>query len=523
MNTLHTLVTLFLALNLILIECGLYAIFGAPKQKTLGLILLASAGLGLALLGVGVSRLSGLLFGKQIIAVDLVSLVINPPIIPALLLVIFLTTVVWQLGYAKLWQALVSVAVMLGLVGLELGVFARSVSTLGYPALVALAIGLIAVKALDSRPRWVLALPVITLGVLGLMLFNSNQPPPIPDPQLAKDLPAGFKLSLYRQLTELPTALTTDPDGNLYVTTTSGNVLKLVDADGDGTVDNQTQFASGLGQPLGIVWYQNQVFISANTGGQQSSGRIVKAVDSNGDGVADTLNDLVTGLPSGYYPLHQNNNLALGPDHRLYLGVGSTSDHDPETVQWAASIISFNLDGSDLRTFATGLRNPYGLAFSAEGQLFATDNAPDQLNYSLPSVPPDELNLIVEGGDYGFPHYFGNTPSDSKTRPPLVAFTMETVPTGLVVYSGSQFPAEYRGNVFVALWQAGPEMDGGLPRRGLRIARITLSGSGNAVQAVDHDFITGLQGPIGVTVGKAGELYVADMIARRIYRVTYTP
>lgn len=118
----------------------------------------------------------------------------------------------------------------------------------------------------------------------------------------------------------------------------------------------------------------------------------------------------MTHLPARLYPWHANNDL-LGPDGLIYFAVGATTNAEPETHPYASTILVYNPDTEALRVFATGFRNPFDLAFNAQGDLFATDNGPDGLTIT----PGDELNYIVEGGNYGFPYYFEEPPVGTDT------------------------------------------------------------------------------------------------------------
>jgi glucose/arabinose dehydrogenase len=517
MSPTGALTAFLLALNLCTAGWGLYSLSVTPRQTRTGLALLAGAGLSYGVLATFTTRLSKLLFKRLIIDIDLLQLVNQQPAFRAGLLIVALSAVVWALGSRRVWAAVVALATLSGLTiwqWAQANTFAGSGAA---PVLAAAAISLIAGSALTVRPRLALALPVISAASLVWLIIAANTPPPVPPPALAGGLPSGFHLALYAQLPDQPTALALDDRGNIYVATSKGSIFRLAPAAQDGQ-SIPVVFASGLGEPLGVVWHASQVYISTHTPGEHQSGRILVA-----DAVSGQTRDLVTGLPAGAFAWHQNNNLALGPDDRLYLGIGSTSDHNPEKAAYAASIVSVNLDGSDLKVFATGLRNPYGLAFSADGQLFATDNGPDHIDSTLAYYPPDELNQITAGGNYGFPKYFGAVPPGTGTFAPILLFTARTVPTGLTAYPGGPFPAEFRGNLFVALWQHGPELGAETPPRGQRIARVILPAEGSGASIVDQDFVTGLQGPIDVKVGPAGDLFIADMLASRIYRVSFTP
>jgi len=161
--------------------------------------------------------------------------------------------------------------------------------------------------------------------------------------------------------------------------------------------------------------------------------------------------------------------------------------------------------------FATGLRNPYSFVFAPNGEIFATDNGPDDKD------GPEELNQIVQGGDYGFPKYFGEPPPNSGTLAPLATFTQHAAAEGVAMYNANQFPAEYRGDLFVALF--GQLFSANVV--GHKVVRVKLTKDGGQYRATVRDFITGLDRPLDLVVGADGALYVDEFLASVIYRITY--
>jgi len=166
--------------------------------------------------------------------------------------------------------------------------------------------------------------------------------------------------------------------------------------------------------------------------------------------------------------------------------------------------------------FATGLRNPYDLAFNAAGDLFATDNGRDDLGKML---PPEELNHIRAGLDYGWPTcWAGHTaPECAGTAGPAATFTARSSANGLAFYSGDNFPAEYHDNALVAVLGSYvfPDVERG-------VARVQLRKSGDTYSGATEWFLKLPDGrPLDVTVGPDGGLYVADYDQGLIYRIVY--
>ena len=254
----------------------------------------------------------------------------------------------------------------------------------------ALAVGL-ALAALWAASYFILGVdPLFLLG-----LARAVTSPPRTPADLV--VPAGVTATVWAEGLASPTSLAFGPDGRLYVTELGGQVVALADADGDGAASptERQVYASGLTVPLGLAFYETDLYIGHRGG-------ITRLADSDGDGSADEREVLVSDLPAAR---HQTDGLAFGPDGRLYIGQGSTSDRgETGLVAREASILVMERDGSGLRVFASGTRNPYDLAFYPGTELlFATDNGQD-----VPaSGVPDELNLIVDGGDYGWRRCWG--------------------------------------------------------------------------------------------------------------------
>jgi len=333
---------------------------------------------------------------------------------------------------------------------------------------------------------------------------SNDQPPPSgsgPPKASGISLPPGFTAFTIAEGFSRPTSVAVGPGGELYVSQRHGPVHRLFDSTGDGVFERKTTLVSGLAELTGIaVAADGTVYVS-------STGRVSTVRDTNGDGVGDSTRHIITGLPSGR---HQNNGMAFGPDGKLYLTNGSTCDDCAEANQLSATILQANRDGSGRRVFARGLRNPYDLVFDSSGRLWATDNGSD-----TPCATIDELNLIRDGGDFGWPYRPACDPYRDGTAP-VADLGLHTASTGIDVYDGGQFPARYRGNLFATLW-------GSLfttPRPyGPSLLRIVIeSGPRGRVEV----FGTGFANPIDTVVDRDGTLLVLDYGTGRLYRVVYT-
>ncbi len=323
------------------------------------------------------------------------------------------------------------------------------------------------------------------------------------------ELPPGFSLIKFADLPRA-TAFAFDAAGRLFTTSEDGNVYLLSDANQDGRADTRSIFASGYVFPLGVAIQDStgEVYIS-------HQGVISVLSDSNHDDVADSERILAGDLPFGE---HQNDNLVFGPDGWLYIGVGSTCNACKDTNPQSASILRFNVQTGERQIFATGMRNPYGLAFDPlTGDLFATDNGRDDLGLD---APLEELNHIVQGGDYGYPNCWNeqNQPGCENTLPAIATFEAHSSADSVAIYAGQNFPAAYQGNAFVTIF--GSWLKSGVQTG---IQRVVLTPQADTYKAEPSWFVRFPQGvmPLPLAVGPDGALYVGDYIGGVIYRISY--
>lgn len=303
-------------------------------------------------------------------------------------------------------------------------------------------------------------------------------------PAPAISVPPGFAAELYATGLVRPTALAFGPDGLLYATQESGEVVAV----GRGTTRPRV-LARGFATPLGLVWSGRTLYVSAQGSVSRLavSGRRVTA-----------RRKIVTGLPFGR---HQQDTIGLGPDGRLYLGSGSTCDVCRERDRRSAAILSFRPDGSDLRVVARGLRNPFGLVFH-EDVLYVSDNGRDDLG---PGEPAETIVRIRPGADYGWPRCWAGwrlrrLQGDCRgvTRP-LAYLEPHSAASSLVFW---------RGTIVVAEW--GQYLS---EQRGRKLVRVHPR-TGRATTFAD-----GFEHPLGLAVDRTGALLAGDWGRGVVYRL----
>jgi glucose/arabinose dehydrogenase len=323
----------------------------------------------------------------------------------------------------------------------------------------------------------------------------------------------GFTVNLFAQGLGGVRFLAVGPGGAVYATLSgAGRIVRLVDTDGDGAADSTAEVLAGLNDPSGIALRSDTLYFAEENA--------VRRLDPG----ATAPVTLVSGLPTGG---HSTRTIAFGPDDLLYLAVGSSCNVCDDAPPRAA-VTRYDLDGSNPHTFATGLRNSVGLAFNPEtGELWANNNDRDNLG---DDVPPEHLNILRDGKWYGWPQcYLPGRPNPeyagadcSGVEPPALTVQAHSAPLGLAFYTGTSFPAEYRGDAFMTYhgsWNRSTPT-------GAKVVRVRVQ-DGRPIGV--EDFVTGWQlsdgarwgRPVDVVVAADGALLVSDDQAGRVWRIAY--
>lgn len=310
----------------------------------------------------------------------------------------------------------------------------------------------------------------------------------------APAVPDSFRIAPVIEGIHHPTRLAWGPDGRLYIAQQTGEIMAITLKDGQEI--GREQVAEAKLNVLGITLQEDKLWVS--------DPGVIALYTRTADGKYEGRQEIVTGIPHGR---HQNDGFAWGPDGKLYFGVGSKEDAGPEDHPWSATIMRMNPDGTELEVFAKGLRNPYGIGFAPDGNLWVTDNGVDE------PATSDELNLVVQGGDYGYPTVHEMPPAGSPTKAPTALFGDHNSTNGLAIYTGTQFPAPYRGGIFVSQW--GSSFD---ETTGRAIGFVDVSDPAHGKVSL---FASGFERPLDVSMGPEGDLWLADFTKGTIYRIWY--
>ena len=352
---------------------------------------------------------------------------------------------------------------------------------------------------------------------------TSNQSRVVPRPAGTElRVPAGFTISLFADNMPQARIMVWAPNGDLFVARSRAGAIDVLRG-GDPAM--RTEYASGLQNPFGLAFQSGYLYVGETT---KMSRYKYQPGDAKPSGPPEKLID----LPSGG---HSTRNIAFSADgKKMYIAVGSQSNKSAGEDPVRAAINEYNPDGTAHRVFASGIRNPVGLAWQpGTNALWTAVNERDTLGDDL---VPDYITSVKDGGFYGWPYsYIGSHPDPEhvgkmpelvkRAIVPDVLIPAHSAALGITFYTATQFPQRYRNGAFVGLhgsWnRAKPQ--------GYRVAFVPFT-NGKPTGGPE-DFVTGWQltdspntvwgRPVGVTVHRDGSLLVSDDGGGRIWRVTY--
>jgi glucose/arabinose dehydrogenase len=362
-------------------------------------------------------------------------------------------------------------------------------------------------------------------------------------------VPPGFTVSLIARGLDMPREMKTAPNGDVFLAESGAGRIRILTPEDP---QHPVIFARDMELPYGMLFWPpgpnpSQFFVAEGN-------RVVRYRYKPGQRLAiDAPDVVIPQLPTGG---HWTRDLAISPDGRtLYVAIGSSSNlgsgmrADPPggSAAWQAAhglgaawgddqgradVLAYGPDGVFAKTFATGLRNCSGEAIQPQtGDLFCAVNERDGLGDNL---PPDYVTRVATGAFYGWPwFYIGDHPDPRLHNPPAgleaqvtipdVLIQPHSAPLGIAFYDGTQFPAEYRGDAFVALHGSWNRAE----RTGYKVVRVRFR---NGKPSGEYqDFLTGFVlsdrtvfgRPVGVAVAPDGSLLVSEDGNGTVWRVSY--
>ena len=355
-----------------------------------------------------------------------------------------------------------------------------------------------------NHPRWLYVLPN------GDVLVAETNAPPRPEDG------KGIKGYIMKKVMAKAGAAVPSPN----------RITLLRDADGDGVAETRTEFLKGLNSPFGMALVGDTLYVA-------NADAIVSFPYKAGDTAIAAAAHKVADLPGGPINHHWTKNIIASKDgSKLYATVGSNSnvaENGMENEVNRAAILEVDPKTGATRLFASGLRNPNGMAWEPQsGALWTVVNERDELGSDL---VPDYLTSVKEGAFYGWPYSYYGQHVDARVKPPrpdLVAKAIapdyalgtHVAPLGLAFYEGALLP-QYAGGAFIGQhgsWNREP-------RNGYNVVFIPFANGKPNGKPVD--ILSGFvnqQGeaygrPVGVAVAKDGALLVADDVGNAIWRV----
>jgi len=356
-----------------------------------------------------------------------------------------------------------------------------------------------------EHPRWLYVLPNGDV-----LVAETNAPP---KPEDGKGIKGWFmKRTMKRAGSGVPSA---------------NRITLLRDADGDGVAETRTVFLQGLSSPFGMALVGHDLYVA-------DTDAVLRFPYAEGQTHIDAPGVKIADLPAGPLNHHWTKNIIASPDGtHLYATVGSNSNvgengMDQEVNR--AAILEIDVKSGRTRLFASGLRNPNGLAWQTQtGVLWTVVNERDELGSDL---VPDYLTSVKDGAFYGWPYSYYGQHVDERVQPqrpdlvaqatvPDYALGPHTASLGLTFYDGKLFPSKYAGGAFVGQHGSWNRK----PRSGYKVIFVPFA-NGHPNDAAE-DVLTGFVDdsgdacgrPVGVVIDRVGALLVADDVGNTVWRV----
>jgi glucose/arabinose dehydrogenase len=365
-------------------------------------------------------------------------------------------------------------------------------------------------------------------------------------------VPDGFNIELFAQGLKQPRVLRVAPNGDLFLAETGSGRILIFKAGADGKPDGSRpyEFANGLTKPYGIAFYPPGDAPEFVYVGEPD--KVERFPYKSGDtkAAAEPVT-VVSGIPSKH---HWTRDLAVSPDRKIFLSVGSGSNEGDDMpaksvaeaqafekdhglgAAWGkedmrAAVWTFNMDGTDKKVYAHGVRNCTGLAFQqGVDSPWCVVNERDALG---DDVPFEYATVVKQGSFFGWPWYYNGDHEDPRRpnqRPDLkghvampdVLIQPHSAPLSIAFYDKDKFPQDYRGDAFITLHGSWNRSN----RTGYKVVRMIMKDGKPTGEYAD--FITGFVvddehvwgRPVGVAVAHDGSLIVSEDGSGTMWRVT---
>lgn len=356
-----------------------------------------------------------------------------------------------------------------------------------------------------KHPRWLLALPN------GDVLVAETAAPAQPARYKDKSLKGIFmRMFMKKAGSAVPSA---------------DRITLLRDVDGDGVAEVRNTYISGLQSPFGMTLVGSTLYVA------NADALVSFPYDPAATAIVASPR-VITPLPAGRNH-HWTKSLAASPSGLLYVGVGSNSniaEHGLAEEAGRAAIWEIDPRSGNHRLFATGLRNPVGLAFRpGSAELFAVVNERDELGSDL---VPDYLTRVQDGAFYGWPWSYYGQHVDTRVEPPRpdmvaraiapdYALGSHVAPLGLAFAEGARLGPRFVSGVFIGehgSWNR-------RPFSGYKVVFLPFAGDRPSGEPIDvlTGFLSGEKAmgrPVGVQIARDGTLLVADDVGNSVWRVS---
>jgi glucose/arabinose dehydrogenase len=373
--------------------------------------------------------------------------------------------------------------------------------------------------------RFRLLLTTVPILVLSLYLQQVRQPARANNPDLERiRLQPGFRIALFASDLADARSMTRGSEGTIFVGTRNrggGRVYAVQDNDGDYRADEVYIISRGLYMPNGVAFRDGSLYVA-------EVNRVLRydEIESRLDAPPKPV------VVNEDFPSDRSHGwkyIGFGPDGKLYVPVGAPCNVCEKKDPRYATIMRMNADGSDLEVYVRGVRNSVGFDWHPRtGALWFTDNGRDWMGDEL---PPDELNLVsAQGQHFGFPYLHGRDTRDPEYwnrrggrefTAPARELGPHVAALGMIFYTGSMFPPEYRDQILIAehgSWNRSVPI-------GYRIMLVRLDSD----RAVSYEVFaegwlqddTAWGRPVALLELPDGSLLVSDDRRNAIYRITY--